>query len=156
MGPFTKPLSSAAWILAHAAGRNHTTATTIAFGPTVTLLAPPRTRPSDVCDIAVAGGTDTFTDAVKLADELLHLRRPGTSRLLVVVSDGYLTDRDAAQQLLTTLHHAGGATLWLTPDPDAPTYQHTTRVAVTNPADAISHIADAACAAIAAATARHT
>ena len=127
MADYTKPMSSAAWILAHAAGHTHATTTTIAFGPTVTLLTPPNSRPDHVLDINVAGGTDTFTQAIKLADELLHLRRPDTTRLLCVVSDGYLADRDAAQKLLSTLHHTGCRTLWLEPaGHSAPPFADTT------------------------------
>ena len=135
MTDYTGPMSSAAWILAHAADRTHATTTTIAFGPTVTLLTPPNTRPDHVLDITVAGGTDTFTQAIKLADELLHLRRPDTTRLLCVVSDGYLTDRDAAQKLLTTLHHTGCRTLWLEPaGHSAPPFADTTpRPSTTRP-----------------------
>ena len=151
MADYTKPLSSAAWILAHAAGHTHATTTTIAFGPTVTLLTPPHHRPDHVLDITVAGGTDTFTHAIKLADELLHLRRPDTTRLLCVVSDGYLADRDAAQKLVTTLHHTGCHTLWLEPaGHSAPPFTDTTTLAVDDPATAITAIADAACAALAA------
>ena len=151
MADYTGPMSSAAWILAHAAHHTHATTTaTIAFGPTVTLLTPPNHRPDHVLDIAVRGGTDTFTHAIKLADELLHLRRPDTTRLLCVVSDGYLTDRDAAQKLLTTVHRTGCGILWLGPaGHSAPPFADTTVVSVDDPASAITAIADAACAALA-------
>jgi Mg-chelatase subunit ChlD len=151
MTDYTAPMSSAAWILAHAAHHTHATTATIAFGPTVTLLTPPNSRPQHVLDIHVAGGTDTFTQAIKLADELLHLRRPDTTRLLCVVSDGYLADRDAAQKLLSTLHHTGCRTLWLEPaGHSAPPFADTTTFAVDDPSTAITAIADAACAALAA------
>jgi Mg-chelatase subunit ChlD len=150
MTDYTGPMSSAAWILAHAAGRTHATTTTIAFGPTVTLLAPPNSRPEHVLDMTVAGGTDTFTTALKLADELLHLRRPDTTRLLCVVSDGYLTDRDAAQKLLSTMHHTGCGILWLGPaGHSAPPFADTTTLAVDDPATTIAAIANAACGALA-------
>jgi hypothetical protein len=151
MADYTAPMSSAAWILAHAAGHTHATTTTIAFGPTVTLLTAPRHRPEHVLDIDVAGGTDTFTHAIKLADELLHLRRPDTTRLLCVVSDGYLADRDAAQKLLSTLHHTGCRTLWLGPvGHSAPAFADTTTLTLDDPATTITAIANAACAALAA------
>ena len=68
MTDYTSPMSSAAWILAHAAGHTRATTATIAFGPTVTVLVAPHHRPHQVLDIAVAGGTDTLTQAIKLAD----------------------------------------------------------------------------------------
>jgi hypothetical protein len=78
-----------------------------------------------------------------------HLRRPDTTRLLCVVSDGYLTDRDAAQTLLSTLHHTGCRTLWLEPaGHSAPPFADTTTLALTDPAVAITAIANAACGAL--------
>ena len=86
--------------------------------------------------MTVAGGTDTFTHAIKLADQLLDLRRPDTTRLLGVVSDGYLTDRDAAQKLLTTLHHTGCAhPVARTRRPQRTPFTDTTTLTVNDPAD---------------------
>jgi hypothetical protein len=155
MTSYAAPLSSAAWILAHAAHTHHATITTIAFGPSVTLLTPPRHRPRQVHEIRPAGGTDTFPDAIKLADQLLQLRNPHTSRLLAVVSDGHLADPAAAQQLLTTLHRSGCRVLWLAPTGISATpFTHTTTIDVADPVDAIAHISQAALDALAAPTGR--
>ena len=100
-------MSSAAWILAHAARRTDATVTSIAFGETVTLLVPPHQRPARVQEMRAHDSYERFTDAVKLADQLLNLRHRGTVRLLAVVSDGwYGTHTDAAQRLITTLARA--------------------------------------------------
>jgi hypothetical protein len=91
------------------------------------------------------GGTHTFGDAVKLADRLLDLRHGRTLRLLAVVSDGDLADKPAAQKLITTLHRAGCAVLWLHPaDLDNHTFTNTTTITVADPVDAVARIADAA------------
>jgi hypothetical protein len=149
MWPYAAPMSSAGWILAHAAHRNHATIATIAFGDTVTLLVSPRQRPTQVLEMAAGGGTATFTGAVKLADHLLNLRHRNTLRMLAVVSDGDLDDIDPAQQLISTLHRSGCAVLWLRPaDLAGHTFGDTITISVDNPVEAISHIAHAATAAL--------
>jgi hypothetical protein len=149
MRAYAAPLSSAAWILAHGAHRNQAATATIAFGSATTLLIPPRERPIQVLEMATRGGTTTFTDAVKLADQLLDLRSTRNLNLLAVVSDGALNDREPSQKLITTLHRSGCAVLWLRPS-DLPghTFDHTTTITVTDPVDAITHITNAALTAL--------
>ncbi|MBM0226140.1 VWA domain-containing protein [Micromonospora sp. ATA51] len=149
MHPYAAPMSSAGWILAHAARSSDAVTATIAFGSDVTLLVPPRQRPTQVQDMHTFGGSSTFIDAVKLADELLHLRQPGRLRMLAVVSDGDLDDIPAAQRLVSALHRAGCAVLWLRPaDLDGHTFTDTTTVLVADPVQAIDHIAGAAVTAL--------
>jgi uncharacterized protein with von Willebrand factor type A (vWA) domain len=70
--------------------------------------------------------------------------------MLAVVSDGDLEDIPAAQRLITTLHRAGCAVLWLRPaDPDGHTFTDTTTVTVADPVEAVRRIADAAVSALA-------
>jgi hypothetical protein len=150
MRAYAKPMSSAGWILAHAAHRNQAITATIAFGPATTLLVGPRQRPTQVLDMHTGGGTATFIPAVKLADHLLGLRRTRTLRLLAVVSDGDLDQLEPAQRLITTLHRAGCPVLWLHPaGMPGHTFTHTTSVQVADPVEAITRISDAAIAAIA-------
>jgi hypothetical protein len=149
MHSFAGPMSSAGWILAHAAHHNQAVTTMIAFGDQVTLLIPPRQHPTQVPRMRAIDGTEQFTDAVKLADQLLDLRHHRTLRMLAVVSDGGFADIPAAQKLVTTLHRAGCAVLWLQPaGPRCHTFADTTTIPVTDPADAIGHIADAAVTAL--------
>lgn len=147
MRAWAGPLSSAGWILAKAAHGNQAHTATIAFAARVTLITPPRRRPTQVQQMNAAGGTSTFTDAVKLADQLLDLRHPRHARLLTVVSDGDLPDPDAAQRLITTLHHSGCGILWIRPDGmPGTTFTDTRTVTVADPITAIDRIADAALA----------
>ncbi|MFC0030146.1 VWA domain-containing protein [Micromonospora chaiyaphumensis] len=149
MHPWAAPMSSAGWILAHAARTNQAVTATIAFGSDVTLLVPPRQHPQQVLELRADGGSAAFTDAVKLADELLQLRQPGRLRMLTVVSDGDLPDIAPAQRLITTLHRAGCAVLWLRPaDLPGHTFTDTTTLTVADPVQAIGHIADAAVTAL--------
>ncbi len=150
MRRYAGPLSSAAWILAHAAHRNQAVTATIAFGSTTTLLVPPRERPTQVLEMATSGGTATFIDAVKLADRLLGLRRRRTLRILAVVSDGALDNIEPAQKLITTLHRTGCVVLWLRPAGlSGHTFDHTTTLTVTDPVEAIARITDTAVTALA-------
>ncbi|AEB42643.1 VWA domain-containing protein [Micromonospora maris] len=161
MGRYTEPMSSAAWIFAHAARRAHAVTTTIGFGDRTTILVPPRTSPTQVLHMRTDVATATFPEAVKVADQLLDLRHGRTLRMLAVVSDGYLDDIPAGQRLVTTLHRAGCAVLWLHPaDPPTPgqptepdqrwghTFTHTTTLTVTDPVHAVTAIADAAVTAL--------
>jgi hypothetical protein len=149
MASYAAAMSSAGWILAQAAHRNHAVTATVAFGGAVTLLVAPRTRPTRVLELGTGGGTDTFIGAVKLADELLNLRHRTVLRMLAVVSDGDLADIEPAQRLLTTLRRAGCAVLWLRPQGlSGHTFADATTITVADPVDAINRIADAAVTAV--------
>jgi hypothetical protein len=150
MDEYMAPLSQAAWILPRAGHGSHLTCTTIAFGPTITVINRPGRRPGQVLEMQAFGGTDTFRAAIGLADWLLHLRRPGPIRLLVVVSDGMVSDIDRSQHLISTLHREGVQILWLQPDvplvtkyPQIHTFDDTTTIRVTDPAASIEIIANA-------------
>ncbi|RZU51262.1 hypothetical protein EV385_3072 [Krasilnikovia cinnamomea] len=150
MREFQKPLSTAGWILAHGARHNEAVTTTIAFGNTATLLVAPRQRPAQVLDMQVSGGTTAFCEAVNLADQLLDLRKRHTVRMVAVVSDGDLPDRAAAQKLITTLHQAGCAVLWLRPAGiTGHTFADTTTIHVADPVQAVDEICTAAVTALA-------
>ncbi|MGW3607808.1 VWA domain-containing protein [Micromonospora sp. NPDC005161] len=149
MRSYAAPMSSAGWILAHAAHATQAVTTTIAFGSTATLLVAPRRHPTQVLEMTAAGGTTAFIDAVKLADTLLNLRHRATLRMLAVVSDGDLPNADAAQRLISTLHHTGCTVLWLRPaNLPGHTFTHTTTLLVDDPVHAVGTIADAAVTAL--------
>jgi Mg-chelatase subunit ChlD len=150
MGAYARQLSSAGWILANGARRSDAITTTIAFDDTATLLIAPRTRPTQVLQMRARGGTSGFCDAVKLADQLLDLRRRNTLRMVAVVSDGDLPDPAAAQRLITALHRAGCAVLWLRPkDMAGDTYTDTTTIEVADPVHAVGEVCAAAISALA-------
>ncbi|MEU8332189.1 VWA domain-containing protein [Micromonospora arborensis] len=149
MRAYAAPMSAAGWILASAAGSNQASTAMIGFGTNAALLVSPRQRPSQVLEMSAAGLTTGFLDAVKLADEVLHLRQPGRLRMFAVVSDGKLPNSDAAQRLITTLHQSGCAVLWLRPaDQSGHTFRDTTTLLVDDPIQAVDAIADAAVTAL--------
>jgi hypothetical protein len=134
MHAFAASLSSAAWILAHAAARADATTATIAFGDRVTVLTGPGQRPAQVRDMRADSGYERFEDALALADRLLGLTTPGRARLLVVVSDGNFVDTDQAQRAIDTLRHTGCALLWLAPaGKPTHTYRGVTTISVDAP-----------------------
>ncbi|RNH99670.1 VWA domain-containing protein [Micromonospora aurantiaca] len=149
MRPYAAPMSSAGWILAHAARTNQATTAMIGFGSRATVLVAPRQQPTQVLQMSALGGTTAFLDAVKLGDQLLQLRQPGRLRMLAVVSDGDLPDLGPAQRLITTLHRSGCKVLWLRPANLAGhTFTHTTTLLVSDPIQAVNAIADAAVTAL--------
>jgi VWA domain containing CoxE-like protein len=149
MSEYATALSSAGWMLAHAAHRNQAVVATIGFSDDVTVLVPPRQRPQHVLQMQAGGGTSAFVEAVKLANRLLELRNRRRQRLLAVVSDGWVDNPDATQKLLSTLHRSGCGVLWLAPaDQRCRTFADTTTIAVADPAAAIEHIAAAAITAL--------
>lgn len=138
MGTFAKPLSSAAWILAHGAHRANAVTATLAVGAFVTLVTAPGRRPTDVLELTADAPTERFVHAVTVADDLLQLTRPGRSRLLVVVSDGLFhgDGLDTAQHTIDRVIRAGCAVLWLAPaGQKTHTYRGPTTVSVDEPAD---------------------
>jgi hypothetical protein len=147
MHRFARPLSAAAWILAHAAHRTGALCTTIAFADHPTVLVPPRQRPGQVREIQPGAGSAGFPAAAGIADTLVGLSTPGAVRLLAVVSDGqFFEHTTTAQQSITRLHHTGVTILWLHPaaDPSNHTYTHTTTLTVDDPARCIDLIGRAA------------
>jgi hypothetical protein len=149
MDEYAQELSSAAWIFAHAGRRSEAVTTTIGFGSHTSVLVAPGTRPQKVLHMVADQDTSTFPEAVKVADRLLDLRHGRTLRMLVVVSDGRLDNITAGQKLITTLHRAGCAVLWLQPaGMPCHTFTDATTLTVADPANAVTRIADAAIAAL--------
>jgi len=149
MQDYAEELSSAAWIFAHAARRSEAVTTTIGFGSHTSVLVAPTARPQKVLHMVADQDTSTFPEAVKVADRLLDLRHGRTLRMLVVVSDGRLADIRAGQKLVTTLHQAGCVVLWLQPAQlRCHTFTDATTLTVADPADAVTHIANAAITAL--------
>jgi hypothetical protein len=116
MGPFAKPLASAAWILAQAAGWSDATAATVCFGQQVTAVTRPGQVPAQVRQFRADQATEMFCQAVDALDGALGLSRAGDgARLLVVVSDGYYTpeQRIDGQARVRRLLAVGCGVLWI-------------------------------------------
>ena len=119
MSAFAGPVASAAWILARAAAAITGTRTaTVIYGQTVRPVTRPGHAPAQVTEFEAADGTEKFCRAIDALDHALALARPGTARLLVIVSDGQYTadERAGGQQRITRLAQSGCGILWLAPD----------------------------------------
>ena len=150
MGAFTGPVASAAWILARAAAYLPSAQTaTVLFGNAVHALTRPGEAPAKVTDFSASDGTEKACRAIDALDGELGLSRPGTARLLVIVTDAWFVGEGepaGAQQRITRLARAGCGVIILTPKGYASTCRFTdcqvTEAA--DPADAIDTIARAA------------
>jgi hypothetical protein len=152
MVDLAKPVASAAWILARAAGHvPDARSATVVFGESVHPITYPRAVPARVQEFAATARTEQFCDAVDALDATLDLSRPGAARLLVVVSDGHFRpqQRECGQQRIARLTKAGCAVLWLALDDRAFPLDGVHKVALSVPADAVGAIGQAAVRALA-------
>ncbi len=147
MHAFAAPLASAAWILARAAAHvPDAQSATVIFGKHVRPITHPRRTPTQVQEFAASDGIERFREAVDALTAALDLARPGTARLLVIVSDGIFApdERTGGQERITRLIKSGCAVLWLTRDEDDPAMDGAHRLALSDPADAATAIGHAA------------
>jgi hypothetical protein len=149
---FTRPVASAAWILAHAAGyaRVPATTATVTFGEKVHPITAPGATPSRVTTFGAPDGYEVIDQAIDTLDGALGLSRPGAARLLVIVSDGIFSPapRGAAQAALDRLNRSGCGVLWLAPDRYATPLRGATVHPLADPATTAQAIAKAATAAL--------
>ncbi|MCX4531057.1 hypothetical protein [Streptomyces sp. NBC_01669] len=147
------PVASAAWIVARAAALTDpdSLTATIAYDRHLTALTRPTHRaPERVTTFAANGVHHNLGDAIDALDHGLELTRPGTGRLLVIVTDArYGSDETAAAvtrvKQLTT---AGCAVLQLTLTAESHHLPGTTLLHLPQPSSAPVAIAKAATDAI--------
>lgn len=120
-GSAANAAASGAWSLAKAAQMiADAEVAMVSFGDRVNAIIKPRERLKQVPVIQTPYGTDYFCDAVQALEGLLDLMRPGSARLVVVLTDGHFSsrdfkNRDASLRRLTT---AGVKILWMDTDGD--------------------------------------
>ncbi|OZM76579.1 VWA domain-containing protein [Pseudonocardia sp. MH-G8] len=152
MREFARPVTSAAWILAHAAAHTRVPATTatVAFGEAVHAITRPGAVPDRVTRFRAPDGYEVIDEAIAALDGALGLSASGAARLLVVVSDGIFcpTPRAAAQGRVDRLRAAGCGVLWLAPRGPVEPLNGATVVPLTDPATTAREIARAATAAL--------
>ncbi|MEU3977915.1 hypothetical protein [Streptomyces bacillaris] len=147
------PVASAAWIVARAAaltGPDSRTAT-IAYDTHLTALNRPTHRaPERVTNFVANGRSHNLANALDALDHGLELSRPGTGRLLVIVSDAIYTadETAAAVTRVKRLATAGCAVLQLTLTAESRHLPGTTLLHLPRPSSAPAAIAKAATDAI--------
>jgi hypothetical protein len=152
MRAFTRPVASAAWILARAAAHlPDARSATVIFGGQVRAIAHSGRRPAQVTEFNAGGRIEKFCQAVDALDGALDLTRPGTARLLVIVSDGVFYDEEIAggQQRITRLTRAGCGVLWLGPAETTRPMDGAHLVTLTDPTQTATTIGQAAVRALA-------
>jgi hypothetical protein len=123
MRAFTGPVASAAWILARAAcALPAATTATVLYGERVHPLTHPGHAPTQVTDFAAPDGTEQLSRAIDALDGALGLSRPGTARLLAIVSDTYHSEDEivGGQRRITRLAKTGCGVIILQPDDPFP------------------------------------
>ena len=152
MREFARPVTSAAWILAHATAHTRVPAimATVAFGEAVHAITRPGAVPDRVTRFRAPDGYEVIDEAIAALDGALGLSTPGAARLLVVVSDGIFcpTPRAAAQTRVDRLRAAGCGVLWLAPRGPVEPLNGVTVLPLTDPATTAREIARAATAAL--------
>ncbi|MEW1757511.1 hypothetical protein AB0393_13480 [Streptomyces cyaneofuscatus] len=153
MSAACKPVASAAWIVARAAALTDpdSRTATIAYDRHLTALTRPTHRaPERVTLFKANGGAHNLSAAMDALDHGLELSRPGTGRLLVIVTDAVYTadETDAAVTRVKQLTAAGCAVLQLTLTAESRHLPGTTLLHLPRPSSAPAAIATAATDAI--------
>ncbi|GFN02294.1 hypothetical protein Smic_08500 [Streptomyces microflavus] len=147
------PVASAAWIVARAAALTDpdSRTATIAYDTHLTALNRPTHRaPERVTNFVANGSSHNLANALDALDHGLELSRPGTGRLLVIVTDAIYTadETAAAVTRVKRLATAGCAVLQLTLTAESRHLPGTTLLHLPRPSSAPAAIAKAATDAI--------
>ena len=146
MSGFTGPVASAAWVLARATASLPAARTaTVTYGRQVRPVTWPGAVPARVAEFTATDRYEDFTTAVSALDGALGLSRPGSTRILVVVSDGRYkgTQHADGQKLITRLAASGCQVIWIVPSDTANTMTGAKVVILADPAATSAAIARA-------------
>lgn len=144
MSAYTRPVASAAWILARATASLPAARTaTVTFGTTVRPVTYPGAAPAKVAQFTASGAKEDFTTAIAALDGALGLADPRTTRVLVIVSDGHYKDTQYpdGQKLITRLAASGCHILWIAPDENSRPMKGTLAVTLDSPSSTSKAIA---------------
>jgi hypothetical protein len=94
---------------------------TVTYGRDVRPVTYPSATPARVAEFSATGKYEDFTRAVNALDGALGLSRPGSTRILVIVSDGRYkgTQHADGQKLITRLVASGCLVIWIAPSDTA-------------------------------------
>ncbi|MFE3631550.1 vWA domain-containing protein [Streptomyces goshikiensis] len=115
MDPWMNAVASTGWALAHAVASPRlagTVAATVWNGAAAPLIAPGK-RPEKVPTPVAGGGSSGCPQSLYALDGALDLTASEGARVVVVVTDGDLPNRDEIQKATTHLTRAGVKVLWL-------------------------------------------
>ena len=154
MGAHEYALGPICWILTDALRQVDGRVATALFGDSVSLLSDGTQRMPLVPAIRTGGGTAFAGDAIELVSERLEMTNPHRPRFLYAISDGAWADTHAGVQRIRWLAEHGVPTIHLSIGIE-PLGVECDRVhVITDPAQALDHIAADTVAALKAATRR--
>ena len=141
MGGYEYALGPIAWILTDGLRQIGGRCATALFGNSVALLADGRHPLPRVPGIRTGGGTAFAGDAIELVSDQLEMTNPRRPRFVYVLSDGGWADTRAGVQRIRALAELGVPTIHLSIG-IAPLSVECDRITViTDPAQALDHIA---------------
>jgi len=146
MSGFTGPVASTAWILARATASLPAARTaTVTYGRQVRPVTWPGAVPARVAEFTATDRYEDFTTAIAALDGALGLAVPGSTRILVIVSDGRYkgTQHADGQKLITRLAASGCQVIWIAPGDTANTMTGARVVILADPAATSAAIARA-------------
>ena len=149
MSSYAGPVASTAWILARATASLPAARTaTVTYGRQVRPVTYPGAVPAKVTEFSATDRYEDFTTAVSALDGALNLASPGTSRILVIVSDGRYkgTQHADGQKLITRLAASGCLVIWIAPGDTANTMTGARVVILADPAATSQAVARAVAA----------
>ncbi|CAO5240252.1 VWA domain-containing protein [Frankia sp. AgKG'84/4] len=152
MSAYSEPAASTAWITANAAAAIPDTETaTVIFGAHVRPITHPGRAPARVTRFEAKDSYEQVSGALDHLTDTLALHQPGTTRLLVIISDGVFRFDEllGATARLPRLAAAGCHLLWIQPHERSSPLPPAHVVTLTNPADTATAIATAALRALA-------
>jgi hypothetical protein len=137
MSGVTGPVASTAWILARATASLPAARTaTVTYGRDIRPVTYPRAVLAQVAEFSAAGKYEDFTRAVSALNGTLGLARPGSTRILVIVSDDRYkgTQHTDGQKLITRLAASRCLVIWIAPSVTANTMTGARVVILADPA----------------------
>ena len=149
MSGVTGPVASSAWILARATASLPAARTaTVTYGRDVRPVTYPRAVLAQVAEFSAAGKYEDFTRAVSALNGTLGLARPGSTRILVIVSDDRYkgTQHTDGQKLITRLAASRCLVIWIAPSDTANTMTGARVVILADPAATSQAVARAVAA----------
>lgn len=134
-----------AWAMAHIEGELAAVAWNSAAYP----VAWPGRVPDAVVEPVCRGGSSACPQSLRALDGALGLRQATGVRLVIVATDGRLTNRRLVQDEVHSLVRSGVIVLWVTPEPDPRRPPAVPNIVLSEPDNLVPTLGSAVCRALA-------
>lgn len=111
------PMSSLAWACSYALTYVHGVSMSVTYGAKVNVITPLGEVPRQVTEFTANDGAERFGAAFELLNGALNLVAGDGAKVLVVVSDGYYSEKEtqAAHKAVEAMRRMGGRVVWIAP-----------------------------------------